>query len=114
MPNCVIIKYDITQFVEEAIMAKKITFEVRKKSTSSKVVLKGAGGKDNVSTLKMAREGLGKMVKNGKLPKGVLRCAVLENGIKMDEWNIAANQKNAPIRKIRTTKKKASPAAKAS
>ncbi len=94
---------------------KKLTFEVRKKSSSSKVVLKGAGGKDNVSTLKMAREGLGKLVKNVKLPKGVLRCAVLEGGVKKDEWNISANQKNAPARKVRTTKRAASkPASKAS
>lgn len=94
---------------------KKLTFEVRKKSSSSKVVLKGSGGKDNVSTLKMAREGLGKLVKNGKLPKGILRCAVLEGGVKKDEWNISANQKNAPARKARTTKRAASkPASKAS
>ena len=98
-------------------MAKQ-SFEVRKKSArgNGKVIIKGSGGKNNVETLQMARESLGKLVKSGKLKEGVLRCAVLEKGQKKDEWNISAKAKNAPARKARTTKKttKRSTAKKAS
>lgn len=90
--------------------SKSLSFEVRKASArgNGKVILTGNGGKDAKSTLQIARETLGKLVKSKKIKEGVVRCAVLEDGQKKDEWNLSAKAKNAPARKSRKSESKAS------
>lgn len=75
----------------------KLEFVVRQKSSrgNGKVILSGEGSSKAVSTLQIARQKLGDLVKSGKLKAGTLRCAVFKNGEKKDEWTISANAKNA-------------------